>query len=502
MCPTTLIIKEVADDSSVDKDLVDINLNDHDDEISTVTYRSENHNRNRNFWDDFVNCFAKILLLSSVYLCLWTVNIANTDIDTLFVVLGSSVIIGFLAGSIMLPPLLGMILAGVMLRNIPAHSFSDELPRSYYIFVRSIGLMVILLRSGLELDFLSLTKNGWKAVLSLTCFPAITEALVCGFCAFFLLKMPIMFAMTLGFILSAVSPAVVVTGMLSLQDNGYGITKGIPTLVIASASFDDIIAISGFSMFVDFAFQDNNSNFVEHVMHGPSTIIFGLLLGCFGGVVLSLNQIWNQSWKVTAALMICGFIFTFGMSKLHFAGSGMLACLVMGIVFRSPFVNQYVSNNSSRSYLKKKDQSAKNIAMKLTLLWENFCEPLLFGVIGHALYFGNKFKTMHDIMPSLLIILSGLVFRIMMAYIATFSKVGLITNERVFIALSWIPKATVQAALCSLPLDLAKETDPIDNDAIEWSQIIMNTSILSILVTAPIGSMILQYCGPRLLTKG
>lgn len=492
------VIKEIEINED-ENDLVDINLNDQDEYDDEASMDLQNY---RNLWPRFMNCLTNVLILGAVYLCLWTVDIADDDIDTLFTVLGSSVIVGFLAEAIKLPPLLGMILAGLVLRNVRVQPFSNELPSPYYVFVRSIGLMVILLRSGLELDMSVLQNDGWKAVLSLTCFPAILEAIVSGFCAYALLKIPLMFGMTLGFILSAVSPAVVVSGMLLLQEGGYGVKKGIPSLVIAAASFDDILAISGFSIFVDFAFQEENSSFIENIMHGPSTIVFGLLLGCFGGIILSIEQVWNQSWKLAIALLVCGFSFTFGMSKLHFAGSGMLACLVMGIVYRSRLVTQYLSKDSTDVCMESKTKHASDIALKLAVLWDSFFEPLLFGVIGHALHFDNSFETIYDIMPPILVVLCGLTCRLMMAYIATKSKVGLTTNERLFISLVWIPKATVQAALCSLPLDLARNKNSVDStDFVKWSEIIMKTSILSILITAPVGSMVVQYLGPRLLSK-
>eukprot|EP00957_Ditylum_brightwellii_P085735 6522947-Ditylum_brightwellii.AAC.1 len=134
-----------------------------------------------------------------------------------------------------------MLLSGVFLQNQSYSRFN--LPDEWGELIRASGLSVILLLSGFELNLTDIRKAGAVA-LRLTFIPGALEALVCGFSSSIIFGMPLSLGLCLGFILAAVSPAVVVTGMLNLQKRGYGTEKGIPSLIVAAASFDDVIAIS------------------------------------------------------------------------------------------------------------------------------------------------------------------------------------------------------------------------------------------------------------------
>lgn len=435
-----------------------------------------------------------LLLLGAFCTCIFALDVLDDTIGTVVVLLAASITGGFAARKVNLPPLLGMIVAGLILRNFhvfEVESFlSEPLPRKVYAAIRTIGLSVILMRSGLEIDLSSVRKAGWTT-LSLTCFPGLIEAFTCGAISYLLFDIPILLGITLGFILAAVSPAVIVSGMFELHNAGYGTSKGIPSLVVAAASFDDVLAISGFSVFMDLALKTESSSLITKIMHGPSTIVFGITLGLLSGLLLSFSSfIWNERWKRTAAVLTIGLMLTLSMSKAHYPGSGMLGCLVMGIGWRSLFLcGNSASNNGEYS-----DATASDLAT----VWYNLCEPLLFGAIGHALDFDSLPKEL--IMQSMVTILFGLFLRVATAYLVTGYRGDLTRNERLFIALAWIPKATVQAALCSLPLDLIQETMS-DEKYVEWGEEIKNTAILSILLTAPIGSVAIQHLGPRLLLR-
>eukprot|EP00816_Leptocylindrus_hargravesii_P012059 CAMPEP_0196823356 /NCGR_PEP_ID=MMETSP1362-20130617/87134_1 /TAXON_ID=163516 /ORGANISM="Leptocylindrus danicus, Strain CCMP1856" /LENGTH=199 /DNA_ID=CAMNT_0042203193 /DNA_START=398 /DNA_END=997 /DNA_ORIENTATION=+ len=177
------------------------------------------------------------------------------------------------------------------------------------------------------------------------------------------------------------------------------------------------------------------------------------------------------------------------MSKAHYPGSGMLGCLVMGIGWRSRCV--------CRNSVPEDENLSGTVASDLAIVWYNLCEPLLFGAIGHALDLGSLSNKL--VLQSFVTIFVGLFFRVITAYLVTGYRGDLNQNERFFIALAWIPKATVQAALCSLPLDLILETMS-DENYVEWGEEIKNIAILSILFTAPIGSVVIQHLGPRLLS--
>merc|ERR1719282_2119097 len=134
----------------------------------------------------------------------------------------------------------------------------------------------------------------------------------------------------MGFILAAVSPAVVVGGMFDLQRRGYGVDKGVPSLVVAAASFDDVVAISGFSMCIGLAI--GHGDVVIEALHGPINIVAGVACGVAGGTGLSFTIFWNKRWKRSTVLLLLGLIFSFSSKLAHFAGAGALASLVMAAV--------------------------------------------------------------------------------------------------------------------------------------------------------------------------
>jgi len=319
---------------------------------------------------------------------------------------------------------------------------------------------------------------------------------------FFDMEFPL--AISMGFILAAVSPAVVVVGMFNLQKKGYGVAKGIPSLVVAAASFDDVVAISGFSIAISFAIPHNESDeghsMVMTLLHGPLEIILGVVLGLTGGHILALTKVWNKRWKRTAITFGLGMAFMFGMLDLGFSGAGAMGGLIMGMVASVRW-----REGSPRRFAKRADANyIHNTEHDLAIVWSLLCQPLLFGVIGSALDFG--LIPVETIPKSCFVCFLGLCFRLPMAYFATYGK-GLLHKERAFVALSWIPKATVQAALCAVPLQKIK--DAMENDDHytteefekweKWGYDVLTTAVLSILMTAPLGLIFIQILGPRWL---
>lgn len=196
----------------------------------------------------------------------------------------SSIVGGYLIRLLRLPPLLGMITAAATVSN-----WSDDIniPDRLGETISSSGLAIILLLSGLELDTKSLTRSSGIA-LRLTCIPGVVEAFTSGLMAMIIFGMPFWLGLSMGFILAAVSPALVVVGMLKLQHSGYGIKKGIPSLIVAAASMDDIVAITGFSFFIGLAIQSGETNVLFSAIHGPLSIILGVAIGGICGMILSL----------------------------------------------------------------------------------------------------------------------------------------------------------------------------------------------------------------------
>ena len=196
----------------------------------------------------------------------------------------SSFLGGYLIRFFRLPPLLGMIGASVILTNMIG---TIQIPETWGETITSSGLAIILLLSGLELDLNGLKKSSGVA-MRLTCVPGIVEAFVSGTMATFIFGMPFWLGLSLGFILAAVSPALVVVGMLKLQRLGYGVEKGIPSLIVAAASFDDIVAIAGFSVFIGLAIKSEDASIFYSAIHGPLSLMLGTSIGIACGYVLSM----------------------------------------------------------------------------------------------------------------------------------------------------------------------------------------------------------------------
>lgn len=228
-----------------------------------------------------------------------------------------------------LPPLVGHLVSGIVLSNATASTF--DLPDTWHARIRSAGLVVILLRSGLGIHYQKVRTAG-SVAFRLTILPALFEALITALASVIILGMAPLLALAQGFVLAAVSPAVVVGGMLNLRRKGYGVNKGIPSLVIAAASLDDIVAISAFSMCIGIAIRDESTNVVWLVLNMPLTVLLGVGLGISGGLILSLTNLWSHRWQRTSILLLLGLIAMNGTKKIGFPGSGALASMAMGAI--------------------------------------------------------------------------------------------------------------------------------------------------------------------------
>ncbi|XP_036708876.1 sodium/hydrogen exchanger 9B2 isoform X4 [Balaenoptera musculus] len=258
----------------------------------------------------------------------------------------------------------GMLLAGFLIRNIPVISDNVQIKHKWSSALRSIALAVILVRAGLGLDSNALKKlKGVCVRLSLG--PCLVEACASALLAHFLMGLPWQWGFMLGFVLGAVSPAVVVPSMLLLQEGGYGVEKGVPTLLMAAGSFDDILAITGFNTCLGMAFSTGSTVF--NVLKGVLEVVIGmatgLLLGFFIQYFPSSDQdklVWKRAFLVLGLSVLAVF------SSLYFGfpGSGGLCTLVLAFL-------------AGKGWASAKADVEKVIAVA----WFIF-QPLLFGLIG------------------------------------------------------------------------------------------------------------------------
>ena len=217
-----------------------------------------------------------------------------------------------------LHPLLGMLLAGVAVANVPVSWLTAPLPASWKSKIRQGALAMIFLRSGLELDWEVFRRAG-PAAVRLLLVPGIVEAVVSGSVAHAVFGMPWLLAYALGFILKAVGPAIVIQLMFDLQKRGLGAAKGIPALVVAAASFDDLVAIFFYTLFINFAVQSatpvegkaaaavpSKASLALQLANGPISVLLGFAGGALLAVVAAATRVWSTRRKRTAAVVVLG----------------------------------------------------------------------------------------------------------------------------------------------------------------------------------------------------
>ncbi|XP_060082239.1 sodium/hydrogen exchanger 9B2-like [Ylistrum balloti] len=403
---------------------------------------------------------------------------------SLFVLFYGAVVGGYLISFLRLPPLLGMLIVGAALRNIPGVKIVGEsIAMPWSSALRQIALTVILIRAGLGLDPKALRKLSFT-VLRLAFIPCLAECCAEAVAAHFLLGFPWEWGFMLGFVLAAVSPAVVVPSLLSLSDRGYGLDKGIPTLVIAAASVDDVLAITGFGVVLGISFS--TGDIALTIVKGPLEALLGIVYGIVVGVVmwyLPSKDTNNPALYRSLLLLGGGLMATFGSSAVHLSGAGPLGCLTLAFI-------------AALRWRKEAEKEGDNgINDMVALLWMIF-QPLLFGLIGAAVDVNTiDGGTVGLAMGTLAI---GLFVRLCASFGAVLFS-GLNVKEMLFIPIAWLPKATVQAAIGGIALDEATKRGDANLMALGTS--VLTIAVLSIIVTAPIGAALIAIFGPMWLEK-
>lgn len=379
-------------------------------------------------------------------------------------------LIGCLFRKIKLPSLVGMLVFGICIGPYGLNLIDGSI-LSISAELRQIALVIILTRSGLNLDIKSLKKIGRPALMM--CFiPATFEMVGVTLGGYFLLHLSLFESMLLGAVLGAVSPAVVSPRMLCLIEQGYGEEHNVPKLVLAGSSMDDIYVVVLFYSFLGLV-QSNALNITEILMI-PISIILGILLGGIGGILLHLCfKKWNMS-RTTAVLLTLSVSFLCigmeNMVKQWISVSSLLAILVMSMVL-----------------LFKNEKRAKRLSESYTSLW-NFFEILLFVLVGATVDW--SFAVSNSFM-ALLVLGIGLLFRTVGVYVSLIAT-PLIAKEKIFVILAYLPKATVQASIGGIAMSMG----------LSCGSIILTVSVLSILITAPLGAILIDSLKYKLLSKG
>ncbi|XP_027693102.1 sodium/hydrogen exchanger 9B1-like [Vombatus ursinus] len=376
-----------------------------------------------------------------------------------------------------LPPLLGMLLGGFIVRNTPVIRDSVYINQVWSSHLRNTALTIILVQAGLGLDPQALKKL--KGVcLRLSLGPCCLEACSAAVFSHFIMKFPWRWGFLLGFVIGAVSPAVVVPSMLILQKQGYGVKKGIPTLLTAASSFDDILAITGFNTLLSITFT--SGPVYKNVIKG----FYEIVIGVTGGIIMGYfvryfpsNEQTILAWKRAFLLLSLSVVAVIGSNRVGLQGAGGLATVVLTFV-------------SALGWNQEKARVQDIIART----WHIF-QPLLFGLVGAEVSVTSlESNTIGFCVGTLSL---SLLVRITVTFLLV-SFAGFSYKEKIFVALSWIPKATVQAVLGPLALEETRRRNQTHLEV--YAKNVMTMAFLAILMTAPNGALLIGLLGPKVLS--
>ncbi len=333
--------------------------------------------------------------------------------------------------------------------------------------IRLLALIIILLRAGLGLDMSVLRKIGVSAV-KMSTIPGLFEGLTIMVLSRLLLNFTWVQGGMLGFIIAAVSPAVVVPSMLELRSRGLGMDKNVPALVLAGASIDDVFAITVFTAFLGMVGNTgvSASSFMSLALV-PLEIAGGIALGVAAGYLLTLMFERLDLGRVEQLLIVTGTGILITLIGQAASLAGLLAVMALGFVI-----------------LEKGQEYASQLANSLNSLWL-VAQLFLFILIGAAV---NIQVALQAGFTGIIIIAVGLIARSLGVFLATW-KSGLTWEEQKFCAVAYIPKATVQAAIGGIPLALG----------IPGGELMLAIAVLSIIITAPAGAIAIKTLAPRLL---
>ena len=374
-----------------------------------------------------------------------------------------------------LPRIIGMLLTGILLGPY-ALNWLDASILSISSELRQMALIIILIKAGLSLNLSDLKKVGRPAVM-MSCVPASCEILAFFLFAPAVLGITRVEAAVMGAVLGAVSPAVVIPRMVQLMEEHYGMEKSVPQMILAGASCDDIFVIVLFSTFTSMA-QGGHANVMDFV-NIPVSIVLGVALGAVTGLALSeffetayaRKHTVHNSLKV---IIVLGTAFLLMAVETWLKGivsvSGLLAVVSMACVLK----------------LRCVPSVSKRLSEKFGKLWLA-AEVLLFVLVGAAV---DIRYTLAAGIPAVAMILLALVFRAVGVCLCM-AGTTLNRKERLFCVTAYLPKATVQAAIGSVPLAMG----------LPCGQIVLSVAVLAILITAPLGAIGMDRTYKALLQK-
>ncbi|MEE1289961.1 MAG: cation:proton antiporter [Spirochaetota bacterium] len=390
-------------------------------------------------------------------------------LTSIAIILLLGLFVGRIFSKLRLPSLLGMIIVGIA---ISPHCLNivDKSIISISGDLRQIALVIILTRAGLSLNISDLKKVGRPAIFM--CFvPACVEIIGTIIFAPLLLGVSVLEAAIIGSVIAAVSPAVIVPRMIKLIDEGYGKEKSIPQLILAGASVDDVFVIVVFTALTTLASTGKISS--VSFLQIPVSICLGILLGgCVGFILTKFFKRFHMRDSVKVLIILSvSFLLLEVQNRLEgiIPVSGLLAIMSLGI-----FINQ------------KYDILAKRLSVKYNKLW--LCaEIFLFVLVGMAVDIKYAFSAGFVV---ILLVILALICR-MLGVLFSLIKAKLNKKEKLFCAIAYTPKATVQAAIGTIPLAMG----------LSCGEMALTVAVVSILFTAPFGAICVDNLYKKLLSK-
>lgn len=377
---------------------------------------------------------------------------------------------GWVCKLIKLPSFLGMILVGIILGPY-VFNLIDSSILNISQDLRKMALIIILARAGLSLDLKDLKKVGRSAILM--CFvPALFEIIAMILIAPLFFDISILEAAIIGSVVAAVSPAVVVPKMIKLIEEGYGTEKGIPQMILAGTSVDDVFVIVLFTAFTGLMKGDKIS--VMSFINVPVSVILGMIIGILIGFILSkfFKKVHIRDSAKVIILLSISFLLVSLENVITFSinFSALISIMFMGIG-----LNKY------------RAEVSKRLSAKFNKLWV-CAEIILFVLVGAIVDINYASKAGIRVVILILIILC---FRMLGVFVCMI-KTRLNIKERLFCMVAYIPKATVQAAIGGMPLAIG----------LECGNLVLSIAVIAILVSAPLGGFLIDFTYKKLLTIG
>ncbi len=369
-----------------------------------------------------------------------------------------------------LPGLVGMLIVGLL---CGPHVFNLIQPELFKVSAdfRMAALIVILLRAGLKIQAQKIISMG-RPILLMSFIPSTFEGAAVTLAAPFIFGMGYVEAAILGFTVAAVSPAVIVPAMIRFADSRKGTNKGIPSLILASSSMDNAYTIVVFSAVLGM-YAGTSINPLLKLVDIPVSILLGTMVGCVLGYVLYriFESYHLRATKMTMVVVSVSVLLIWieDMMKSKIAISPLLGVMAIGFVL-----------------LEKAEIQAHKISDKLSKVWI-FAEIILFVLVGAQVDIEVVYRAG---LAGILLIAIGLIARSAGAFLSVM-RTDLNLKERLFCVISYIPKATVQAAIGAIPLEAG----------VKGGDVILAVAVLSIILTAPLGAAGTTFFGERWLSK-